>query len=161
MLIIRSFYPTVLTYEHHRYGKSVVSVLAHRQILQGFLERREVWVNHWSASSFSAWPSPFLTIYTTSLSLIKNRHVISCGNLTTPMFSFHLCLPFRHFVLDIESHLQLNLVISAIPLVDHHITVQLDLPTLMPTRTVRNLVVLSDDQLTFHILKKKPGHREG
>ncbi|XP_038591448.1 uncharacterized protein LOC119915779, partial [Micropterus salmoides] len=60
-----------------------------------------------------------------------------------------------------EHHLQLNLtktellVLPANPSLEHHLTIQLDSSSITPSRSVRNLGVTFDDQLTFtdHITK--------
>jgi len=62
-----------------------------------------------------------------------------------------------------EHHLQLNLaktellILPAYPSLEHHFTIQLDSSSITPTpsRSVRNLGVTFDDQLTFtdHITK--------
>ncbi len=60
-----------------------------------------------------------------------------------------------------EHHLQLNLaktellVFPATPTLQHDFTIQLGSSTITPSSSVRNLVVMFDDQLTFkdHIVK--------
>ncbi len=67
----------------------------------------------------------------------------------------------RHFLLDEDHHLQLNLaktellVVSANPSLHHNFTFQLGSSTITSSKTARNLGVVIDDKLNFsdHIAK--------
>ncbi len=67
----------------------------------------------------------------------------------------------KHFLLDEDHHLQLNLaktellVVSANPSLHHNFTFQLGSSTITPSKTARNLGVVIDDKLNFsdHIAK--------
>ncbi len=73
----------------------------------------------------------------------------------------HLSLSNRHFLLNEDHHLQLNLaktellVVPANPSFHHNFTIQLGTSTITPSKTTRNHGVMIDDQLTFsdHIAK--------